>query len=281
MKLTLSIWSCHKYILDGQWTNAEFINFAATTPAEAVELLYHPKFWEDGRDVPAVKAALERTGLKLACIGATNNFAKPTAEEREQQLEHVKRSVDLAAEFGANLVRVFSGDRTEGIEDEQAKAWITEGLKQAAAYAESKGVVLCLENHGYFFGKGRQVADLIETVGSPALRSTFDMGNFLLVDDRPEEAYEILAPYVRHVHAKDFLSADPEKDGPGYRSLSGAFYIGKAIGEGEVPLDHLLGKLKAADYDGWLTVEFEANEEQKSGSQRSLQNLREHLAKLA
>jgi sugar phosphate isomerase/epimerase len=259
--------------------NAAFIDFAATTGAKGVELL--SVFWNnDGHEAERVRQALERNGLELACFGACNNLALSDPETRREQLRDITDSVDKAELFGARVVRVFSGDKDKEVTYEQAKAWIIDGLKEAAQYAESKGITLCLENHGYFAGKAEQVLEVIHEVGSPFLRSTFDTGNFLLVDDDPNEAIAKLKHLVAHVHFKDFSRVEESYQGNIYTSINGVRYAGEVPGEGIVNLENILMQLKEIGYNGWLTVEYEGDEEQKRGSIRSIQNLENILSAL-
>ncbi|MDF2964398.1 MAG: endonuclease [Paenibacillus sp.] len=272
MKIALSVWSCHQNFYNHTWSNADFIDFAGTTKASGVELL--SMFWNAEKDIPRVQEALQRNSLELACFGACNNLAERDETKRRAQVQDILGSVDMAALFGAKVVRIFSGDRSEGLTFEEAKVWIIDGLKEAAAYAEGKGITLCLENHGHFAGKASQVADIIREVGSEALRSTFDTGNFLLVDEHPSEAIEQLKPLVSHVHLKDFKKVTAGAvEGRTYTSLSGSVYAGQAPGEGDVDLPFILSQLKDADYDGWLAVEYEGNEDQQQASARSINNL--------
>lgn len=269
----------HKYVRGKTMDNVDFIDFVATTKAQGVELL--SVFWEDpDKEIPRVRDALRRNNLELACFGASNNLAVSDPDKRKTQLKDITDSVDMAAELGAKVVRVFSGNKEEGVRFEQAKSWIVEGLREAAAHASGKGIVLCLENHGLFAGKADQVLEIIREVGSPALASTFDTGNFLLVDDDPNEAIDKLKDHVSHVHFKDFMKADDSVEGHVYTSLSGQRYVGKVPGEGSVDLKYILTALKRNGYDGWLTVEYEGNEEQKEGSIRSINNLAEILKHL-
>ena len=83
-------------------------------------------------------------------------------------------------ELGTDILRVFSGSARAGVTQEQGMDWILEGLSAGAAYAESRGVTLALENHGKFAGRSEQVRGIIDAVGSPALRVNLDTGNFLL-----------------------------------------------------------------------------------------------------
>ncbi|WP_240415369.1 sugar phosphate isomerase/epimerase family protein [Paenibacillus periandrae] len=276
MKTSLSVWSCHKYFYDKTWTNADFIHFVGQqTKADGIELLH--RFWHPETDTPQVEKALQQEGLEIACVGASNNFALPDAASRQEQLNHIIESVDIAARFGAKVVRVFSGNQQDGVAYDEARYWIIEGLKAAADYASSKNVVLCLENHGLFAGKSEQVRSIIREVDSFALRSTFDMGNFMLVDENPNDAFEQLQSVVAHVHCKDFIKVGEDFQGESYASLSGDKYAGTIIGEGSVDLRHLLGRLKENGYDGWLTVEFEGNAEQKAGSIQSIDHLKQLL----
>ncbi|UUZ81392.1 sugar phosphate isomerase/epimerase [Paenibacillus sp. P26] len=275
----LSVWSRHKYFYDKTWTNADFIRFAAReTGVNAVEPLH--RFWNPETDIPQIEKALQQEGLEVACVGASNNFALPDAAERDSQLQQIIDSVNIADRFGAQVVRVFSGNLQEGLSFEQGRDGILEGLKKVAEYAGKKNVVLCLENHGLFAGKAGQVASIIREVDSPSLRSTFDMGNFLLVDENPNEAMEQPLPLIGHVHCKDFVQVEEGFQGDTYTALSGSVYTGTVIGEGSVDLPHLLGRLHENGYGGWITVEFEGSEEQKLGSIRSVANLKRILEKL-
>lgn len=279
MKSSLSVWSMHKYMYSGEMDNEQFIEFTATTGAKGVELL--SVFWkEDGREEERIHAALQRTGLQMACFGASNNLALADPDARRAQLLNITSSVDRAVLFGAQVVRVFSGDKEQDVTYEDAKNWIIAGLKEAASYAKDKGIKLCLENHGLFAGKADQVLEVIREVNSDHLCSTFDTGNFLLVDENPSEAITKLKDYIAHVHFKDFALVEDGYSGTIYTSLEGKKFTGHVPGEGSVDFPYILGELKNNNYTGWLTVEYEGDEEQKEGSTRSIHNLEAYLAAL-
>jgi sugar phosphate isomerase/epimerase len=132
-------------------------------------------------------------------------------------------------------------------------------------------------NHGLFAGQSDQVLEIIEKVGSSSLRSTFDTGNFLLVNEDPTDAISKLKSQVAHVHFKDFLKVDPSYKGETYQALNGDKFKGAIVGDGQVDLTFILSNLKQLDYQGWLTVEFEGEEEPKYGSIESIKRLQELL----
>src|SRR5205085_183286 len=119
--------------------------------------------------------------------------------ERQAQTRKLLDGVDMALTLGTDRVRVFAGNRTEGLSDEQSMEYIVEGLQQGARYAEEKGVTLCLENHGLLAGKGEQVKGIIEAVGSLALKANPDTGNFMLVNEDSVEAVKVVAPLAGSV----------------------------------------------------------------------------------
>lgn len=275
MKVAVSMWSLHREFFSGRLDVVDFIKWASTTQAEGVELL--DVFWKDQEaELPKVKEALAETGLKVGCYAVGNNFVNPDPAIRAEQVDIIRRGVDMAKELGAKVVRVFAGDLAEGISFEDARGWIVDGLREAAAYAEKHGITLALENHGKLAGRSDQVIGIIQDVGSPYLRSTIDCGNFLLVDEEPADAISNLVSYAAHVHFKDFR---PYKEGDtqAYEALSGKKFVGTIAGEGSVDLKKALSDLKSVSYQGWLSVEFEGQEDEKLGTTQSINNLVETL----
>lgn len=79
------------------------------------------------------------------------------------------------------------------------------------------------------------------------------MGNFLCGDVEPSAALGRLAPFVRYVHAKDFIVKEGAGARPGrgfFRSRGGRYLRGTIIGHGDVPVAACLGILKEAGYAG-------------------------------
>lgn len=251
-----------------------FIREAKRIGAQGVELLDF--FYKDpDAERKLAHEALAETGLPCAVFSVSQNFAKPTAEEREAQLAKIRFGVDEALRFDARVVRVFAGDAADGMSFEDARGWIVEGLAKASSYAHERGVLLALENHGRLAGRGDQVRDIIRDVrqlsGNDALGANPDTGNFLLVNQRSDEAIREVAPYAYMVHFKDFRRASDDHSGFTYAALDGSKYAGTVIGEGDVPLAACVRILRDADFDGWLNVEYEGEEDPIAGVAKSVE----------
>ncbi len=277
MRLSLSMWSVVESVQAGRMNLTSFIDFAAGQGVEGVELLDY--FWKDElSELPVVKKQIADAGLKLAVYSIGNDFFQPEAEARAKELAQVKHGVDVANRLGVDLVRVFSGSYREGYTLDQGMSWILDGLSASAEYALAQGVTLALENHGLMAGRSDQVRAIIEKVNSPALRANLDTGNFLLVGQNPVDAAQELAPLVALVHLKDFRKALPDETEQVFRGLDGFGYTGAITGEGMVDLPRVLSILRAAGYDGWLSLEFEGKDDPISiGVPQSLKAARKLL----
>jgi sugar phosphate isomerase/epimerase len=107
-------------------------------------------------------------------------------------------------------------------------------LREAAALAEARGMVIGIENHCDF--TGREIATVIQEVDSPALRAALDTGNSFTVFCEPMDDVLALAPLTVSTHLKDMrivqfreeMHLEPGEDRVPFLP------IGCALGEGNV-----------------------------------------------
>ena len=278
MKLSLSMYSCVRAVQARQLDLMGFIDYAAAQGVAGVELL--DIFWSDAeRELPQVGRRIADAGLEMAVYSISNNFIQPEASARARELADLKRGVDVALELGVYLLRVFSGNARDDVSQDEGEAWILEGLSAGAAYAETKGVTLALENHGRFAGRSDQVLAIIERVGSPALRVNFDTGNFLPVGQDPVAAARELADWVVMVHLKDMRPAGADEAGHVFPGADGQMLTGSIIGAGLVDLAGVRAVMDGAGYCGWWSLEYEGGEDALNlGVPRSLAAARTLLA---
>ncbi len=270
MRIAASMWSLVSEARRGRLDAPAFVRYAAGIGVEGVELL--DVFWRDqGREETQALDALAETGLPVSAYAIGNDLVQPDPHERARQVRHILAGVDTARRLGTGLLRVFSGSAKEGASAEQGRRWIVEGLREGAAYAAAHGVILALENHGLFAGRADQVRAIVDEVGSAALRANVDTGNFLLVGQDPAVAARELASLAAYVHLKDFRPAgDEDQPDDVYAGLDGRRFAGRVIGDGAVRLDAVLGALRDAGYEGWLSIEYEGAGDARGGLERSV-----------
>jgi sugar phosphate isomerase/epimerase len=185
--------------------------------------------------------ALNDAGVRVSAIGSPIGkigVAAPLGPE----LDRLRRIADVAAGLGTTIVRVFSffiprSDRPERYRDQ-----VIERMRALADVAEDRGVMLAHENEKEIYGdRPERCADIIETVGSPALRATFDAANFVQCGVRPHtEGYGLLRPYLVYLQVKDALAATGEV---------------VPAGQGDGQVRETLAALRDSGFAGYVSLE--------------------------
>lgn len=132
----------------------------------------------------------------------------------DHEVERLRRIIRVAEALGTSSVRVFSFYAADGIpfgSDASAAARdaVLRRMAALAREAESAGVTLLHENEKGIYGDVPvRVLDLIESIGSPALRVAWDPANFVQVGVAPfTDGYALLRPHLAYLQVKDALAA--------------------------------------------------------------------------
>jgi hypothetical protein len=141
------------------------IEHAAELGFDGVEILHRQMTDESPAYVNGLKRAAFRNSLDLPMLSIHQDFVSPDAGEREKDIAHTKRCIDLANALGIPCIRLNSGRwnsiasfddlmKVKGDEpplpghtDEEAFKWVIESIEACLPAAEKAGVVLALENH--------------------------------------------------------------------------------------------------------------------------------------
>ncbi|RMF83270.1 MAG: sugar phosphate isomerase/epimerase [Nitrospinota bacterium] len=258
VKLSCTSYSYHRAFAARKFTLLEWITFCGQTLClEGVEIESGHFAATTPAALKEIKKALVDQHLTLACVTAYNDFGYELVAQNERELDAVKRWIDIALQLGSPLLRIFAGwphgDR------ETCWAIMVEYVQRATAYAEEQGVTLVIENHNHngFLRTSADVKRLFDAIRSPWLRLNLDTGNYL--DGLP--SIERTAPLALHVHAK-LLHLDEE---------------GR-----EVHIDHarVIEILRRINYRGFVSVEYEGEEEEETAVPRGIRYLRGLLASL-
>jgi len=214
--------------------------------------------------VDLVAEELDRAAGLLDAAGiAVSAIASPVGKaavdgDFDAELVRMRAALDAAKRLDTERIRVFSffvpGGRHAEFRDEVLRR-MTAFAKEAAA----RGLVLVHENESYVYGDDAEhCRDLVESVGSPALKIAFDPANFVQVGVRPfDEAWPLLAQHIAHFHVKDAVPVDRAGIEP-YPAHVPELRLTASVrpaGEGEGQIGQLLHELERQDYRGYLVVE--------------------------
>ena len=258
MKIGCCAYSYRDQILSGKMTLKSFIEEAHNIRLDGVELTgYYFKSTEKPYLYRLKRLCLEK-GLSISMVSCGAHLWSPREEDVKRDLNEIKRWVKVAYELGAPCLRVFGGrwPPAGGLAgftiDDAIEAAIEVG-GECADFGADYGVVIALENHGGITRFADDVIRIIRGVGSDWFRLNLDTGNYR---DRIYEDIEKSAPYTVHVHAKTGVK------------LSG--------GSVEIPLDYgrIRHILEGVEYNGWISIEYEAEEDPMVGVPRFAEELR-------
>jgi sugar phosphate isomerase/epimerase len=287
MKISVSTYSFAALTREGKMTLSDCIKSAKEMGFDGIEFADNIPFG----DKPLAYAAQLREECANAGLDVVNytvsadllnGFAGGTPEN---EVERIKAHVDIAAALGAAGMR---HDATWGL-GKEARAWhsfdtllpvLADGCRAVTEYAATKNIRTMVENHGYFAQDSDRMEKLVAAVAHKNFGILCDMGNFLCVDESPIAAVSRIAAYTVLVHAKDFhvKSGNQPNPGPGFFGTRGGNYLrGAIVGHGEVPVQQCLRILRNADYDGYVSIEFEGIENPLIGIAYGLKNLRSYI----
>ena len=182
-------------------------------------------------------------GLKVLAITTYTSFVSPLVEERQSNVDELRRYADLAAEVGASYVRAFLGELPEDKEiDSSIYKNISDCLNVASAYTASVGVKIAVEPHDNFTRSS--VISPIFAQSHPDLRVIWDLGSTFAVGEGPEEGFRVLKDRLAYVQVKD-----GKRNGSAWQLCQ--------LGQGHVPLARAFELLLAHGYAGAFSVEWE------------------------
>jgi sugar phosphate isomerase/epimerase len=250
MKLSFSTLGCP------DWTMPQIIAIASSAGYDGIELRFvegEDSLWKlpvfQGAALASVKHTLADHGVAISCLDTSCRFDSPDAADRERWVNEGERMSDLAAELGAPGLRVFGDTIRPRANRESTRGWIADSLCRLAEIAAPKGVEVWLETHGDFAG-ARDTSEILARVTPTNTGIVWDpINSFVATQERPADGSATLGGAIRHVHIKDIRRNEARGDPESWE------YV--LTGEGDFPLQELLGTLKKREYNGFLSFEWE------------------------
>ncbi len=261
----------------------EAIRLAAELGAKHFEVSPSGKLILNGNDelTSLVREEVKKAGMELSSYTVGANFVQPDMEAYRKEIERVKTEVEVGAKLGVTRMRHDCGWRggEENTQENFEKDFplFVDACGEIADYAAKYGITTSVENHGFYVQSSERVRRLIVAVGRKNFRTTLDVGNFLCVDEDPVSAVMNNLPYASMIHFKDFhirRQATPPPDTAGYiKTLHNKYIRGAITGDGDVDLDTISKLIKASNYEGFLSVEFEGWGDCIEGCTRAMKNV--------
>ena len=248
MKLAVNLWTVYGWNLP-EPVSVDVLRALARMGSEGVELVI-----DDGAN--SAEALLNRreelsamlTECHLQTPGIATalfwryNLASQDESTRRKGLELVRDGCRVAQAYGAPVLLILAGQQEAQTEYTRSYTTSVETMRQAARIAADAGITLGVENvRSSLLGSPGEFAGYLAAVDHPSVQAYLDFGNGMGVGPSFAENWvTAVAGRIAAVHAKDY---------------DGAVNSHVCCGLGDVDWERTFAALRAAGYDGFLTVE--------------------------
>src|SRR5215475_7438609 len=236
-------------------TYEDLIRIAVETGTDGIDLtVYWLPATTDDYLLPLRRLAYSNR-VEIYSIGTRVRLAQPTAELRAQQLDELRKWLDVAQKLGATHVRVFGGSKPEGSTLDQAIGFAAETLKRGAELAGARALILGVEDDGGITDFAKDTIEIVRRADSPWAGMNLDIGNF-----RPPAVYdqiEMSIPYAVSTHIKMDMALDDGKT------------------RGPFDWDRVFRMFAAHGFRGYMGLEYEAAADPATAVPGHLRRLKE------
>jgi len=196
------------------------------------------------------KREAHRLGLGISGTGIRNDFSNKDKTVREEGLKLAREWVEVAADLGAPVLRVFVGNQPDGVEWKTAAGWAIDCLAQCAEYGKAAGVIVAFQNHAHMIKTADEAIYILNKVNSDYLGLVADTGSF--ITSNPYNDIEKVIPYAVNWQLKDLLSS---KQGGPMDVVRFTRLLVKHNYRGYVPIEALPGPDAGEDFNPHVQVE--------------------------
>ncbi len=273
-KIKLSVSSYSYWHFKGEKFPIEkVIDEAAKLGLEGIDVLHRQMAGEDNAYLQKLKKHAFVNGIAMTCLSIHQGFVNPDKAELKKHIDHTIHCIELAYKMGIPCMRLNTGRwntiksfddfmAKRGIEpalpgytEDEAFKWCIDSIEQCLKKAEECGVLLALENHWGLGSTPEGMLRIKNAIDSPWLGLLMDTGNFL---ENPYDKLEKIASQTNFVQAKTYYGG-------------GVWY--------SLDLDYkrIADILKKVNYQGYVSIEFEGNEDPNTGVKKSVDLLRSVL----
>ncbi len=246
------------------------IDHAAQMGFDGVDILHIQMENESNDYLQNLKRRALINGVDLCCMSTHQSFVSPDEATRQKNIDHTIMCIELAYKLGIPIIRINTGRwgatqnfdelmANRGIEpvlpgytEDEGFKWVIDSITKCLLAAEKCGVILGLENHWGLSRTPEGLLRIVNEIDSPWLQVLLDRGNFL---EEPYDKLDQCASKAVFMQVKTYYGG-------------GIWYT--------LDLDYtrIAGIMRKNNYRGYVSLEFEGNENYKTAIPKSLSMLR-------
>lgn len=239
------------------WAHRNQLSFIECGAIDGVSWIHglgyqpHVALWEDPL---ALRGMMERLGIQFSQLDAAFPLSRP--EGATLGVEYISHTIRWAHIAGCPRIDTTDDRFPPKIGDREAMEHMRRIYGLIVPLAETYGITINVEPHGYFTTNPDMMEEILSFVDSPYLRMNMDTGNTYIAGQDPVAFLKHLRRFVNHVHIKD---VSPSLAASARGEVTGIAVSHCAIGEGvnAQNIRACLEILEEDGYDGVLSLECE------------------------
>ena len=162
-----------------------------------------------------------------------------SAEGRARRVAFLERAIAIGAMLGSEAVSFWAGVPKPGVDRDEARRWLAEGLARVVEHASAAGIDAALEPEP---GMLIETVDDYAALAVPGLRLALDTGHCLVTGERdPAAAVREFAERIATVSLEDMKRGE---------------HVHLAFGDGDMDVPSVLDALEAVGFDRLVCVEL-------------------------
>jgi len=193
-------------------------------------------------DPRKVRDLFADNGLDICCLSSsiamTQNRKRDAAAAKD-----LRQFIDTAQALSCPLVKVFDTQVRPGQDRPAAGVALGTWLLPLADYAAERGVMIVVEN-ALSFRAAKEMWLILDRLSHPSIACCWDVFNAATIGESPWFSVPTLNSRIQYVQVKDAKLG-----------TLGASYT--KLGEGDVPVQKFLTRLRGIGYKGWVSMEWE------------------------
>lgn len=236
----------------------ECLRVVSKTGYQGLEWVMHTHF-KPTDDLKLLAAATKQAGLEIAAIMCDQDFVITDEKVRNERTEMICKIIWAARDAGIRMVNLTTGPilswpgaKKIGRDISEESAWrsVVSAFTCIIDEAEKNEIEITIEpSYDGLVRDYYTTREFLSYFESKRLGINFDPSHLILYENDPAFAIKRLGRRIKHVHFMDII---------GRAGSRGETFGFPMLGEGSVNWKELVSALSEIEYEGYISVEFQA-----------------------
>ena len=241
MKISFSTLACPYFSWEDIYSMAKDLNFDGIEVRGLGDDIFAvtAKPFTDSK-IGKTISKLNELSLEIPCL--SSGCPLNDKENYDEIIFEITKYIELAQRLNTPYIRIL-GDTEPMPVDEVDDEYVKKVLLDLAKMADGKNITLLVETNGVY-ADTKRLKKLLDDVNSPYIAALWDLHHpYRYANETPDTTIENLGSYIKFVHAKDSV-------------MIGGKCEYRLMGEGDLPLNDMIGELEKTGYDGYISLEW-------------------------